>query len=106
MKTAVALFALIGALSGCALFAPRPSYRDRLQVYKGESVNQVLSDFGAPQNSYESGGKKYLTYLESRGQIVYDTGFNAESHNKSCKTTFVVSNDLVEDVSYSGLGCR
>lgn len=77
-----------------------------------------------PRSVYETGGKKYLTYMSSRTSYVPGTqptyqstvigntvptrpvgGTPGYSIDLNCKTTFVIANSVITSWSYEGNHC-
>lgn len=123
---AVLLFVL---LNGCALVDPGPTYAEQLNQFVGRPEVEVVTAFGAPSQTYESGGKKFLTWSTVRSRMVpgpYYPGFygGGAAYGRrgvgmgyaggwgpdqvvvdSCNTTAVVQNGRVQGFSLNG-ACR
>jgi hypothetical protein len=63
----------IVALFGLAACATEQKLRDHLQTWLGHSENQLIAQWGPPQNSYETSDTKFLTYDNDRTVIMPGT---------------------------------
>ena len=87
--------------------------------------NELLSSWGPPDSTYESGGTKYLTYVDDStvalpgtapsywstvvGNTMYSNPVGGTPPlviNKHCKTTFTVQNGTIVDWRWEGNACR
>jgi hypothetical protein len=53
---------LIILLTGCATEA---GFKEKMDTWVGRPVGDLIMAWGAPNQTYESGGTKYLTYVHS-----------------------------------------
>jgi hypothetical protein len=115
-------FAVVTAvmLIGCATTA---KYEDKLDMWLGKNESGLMTRWGAPQQSYESGGRKFLTYIRSDdvyisgtapgytttvfGNAAYNTvGGSPGYHvNRFCQTTFEVDHGKIVDWTWKGNAC-
>jgi hypothetical protein len=114
----------IAALLALAACASREKYEAQLDTWLGQPKSALISSWGPPSRSYESGGKTYLTYdWSSSAQvggtapsyqttIVGDTAYtNAyggtppTTVQMNCSTTFVVVDGRVREWRAQGNRC-
>jgi len=118
---------LVLPLGGCALVDSGPTYAEQLNQFVGRPEVDVVSALGAPNQTYESGGKKFLTWSTVRSRVVpgpYYPGFYGGGYGRrgvgmgysslwapdqvvvdSCNTTAVVQNGRVQGFTLNGT-CR
>ncbi|MDQ2762256.1 MAG: hypothetical protein M3Y22_01805 [Pseudomonadota bacterium] len=109
------LLALLGLLACCSnRLAARQA---ELSRWVGQPETELVGIMGAPTRSYDSGGMKFLTYEESRVEIVpacpyfgpgpfwYGGGFPPTVTNLVCDTTFTVAGGIVRAFSLRGNAC-
>lgn len=104
MKIIVVLMTLV-AMAGCAS-KPRMSIRQVLDTYVGRPESELLSRWGAPSQTYESGKQKYLTYLQNGGAVAMPIMGYTAAVPRSCKVTFTVESETVKEYSYVGNMCQ
>lgn len=103
-------------ISGCATQA---KFEARLKTWLGSSEQELVDRRGPPDQVYELGGKKYLTYIYSNSshvpQTVHNTvvGNNIQTNvyggyqtNWYCKTTYIFEKDIMVDYSFNGNACK
>ncbi len=109
-------------LSGCATTA---NYEKLLSSWVGQSEVDLLRSWGPPQQQYQSGEVKFLTYDRRSnvfvpgtaptfqtniiGNTAYTTaigGSPAYNIPTACRTTFEVQNDRVTTWRWEGNACR
>jgi len=92
--------------------------------YVGYPEETLIANWGTPDSTYSTGGKKFLTYNSQRsvyipgysptytttyiGNSAYTNSYGGSSGyyvDASCKTTFVVQSSTVVDVSFTGNDC-
>ncbi len=84
------------SISGCATKA---NYIVALNSWIGQPEQELVSVWGAPDTSFESGGQRFLTYN--------NTGSNGTIGSRGgCKSTFTVENNIVIRTAYAGSGCK
>jgi len=115
-------FMMFLSVSGCATIT---GYDSKVASMKGKPEVDVIREWGAPNQVYESGPRKFLTYSTSRivsmpgmapsytttmiGNTAHTNrvgGFGGMSASKSCVTTFEIVEGYVASSSYKGNGCR
>lgn len=96
------MFICASFLSGCATTG---AYEKKLDVFNGASELDLIRAWGAPQQSYETGERKFLLYSSSRNVIV-PTAHGPLGNTFSCKTTFEIDKGIVVGSSWSGNDCR
>ncbi len=108
-------------LSACATEA---KYGKKLDTWVGSNEIDLVRAWGPPQQSYESGGSKFLTYSNSRQAFIPGTpatattniygntaftninpGMAAQSFDLSCATTFEVQNLKIVKWTWRGNDC-
>lgn len=113
---------LMLALGGCATTA---KYEKVLNSWIGADELSLVRKWGPPQQTYESGGRKFLTYVSGRnvyvpgtapsytttviGNTVYTNpvgGSPGYSVQKQCNTTFEVENGKILSWRWQGNDCR
>lgn len=93
------------ALAGCE--SPQLKYQRRIQNFVGHTEEEVIQEMGAPDQTYQSGKTKFLTYQTNAGSqgIILDSGIMV-NHARTCKTTFTIAESLeVAAVKAEGRGC-
>ena len=119
IRCGTALFIVI--TGGCATTA---GYERVLNTWVGASeASLVNSSWGIPDGSYQTGGRKYLTYNSSRayttpvstelncssshaGATYCDTSmYGGTTYNYSCKTTFYVEINRVIGYKFKDNDC-
>ncbi|HCL3314561.1 TPA: hypothetical protein N2A14_002569 [Pseudomonas aeruginosa] len=108
-------------LAGCATAA---KYEASLNTYVGKPELDLVRDWGAPAQTYETGGSKFLMYSSRRTLVfpgtppTYTTsysGYQAYTTTTggtpparipmSCETTFEVIDGKVSSWTYKGNDC-
>jgi hypothetical protein len=121
MKKAIALTAGLILLAGCAA---RANYENVLNSWVGATELDLVRKWGVPQQSYETGGRKFLVYSSSRNMILpgspptYTTtvvgntvyknrvgGIPDQYMELNCKTTFELENEKVLSWRWQGNDC-
>lgn len=101
------LFLLIstGLISGCATTA---KYESKLNALVGTSENDLIVNWGVPDNTYTlNNGNKLLQYLRNDGTVAYPIGKNYYTETYWCKTTFTVNGSgIVLDWKHEGNKCE
>jgi hypothetical protein len=123
MKAAsIILIASLSLLPGCATTA---NYEATLKTWIGSTEDQLVSSWGPPTSTYETGNSKYLTYTRSSqgyipgqapsyqttyyGNTAYTTpvgGSEGFAYTAICKTTFTIQNDRIVNWRWEGNSCR
>lgn len=122
MKTTFLPFVLLMAIAGCATTA---NYEKILQSWVGASELDLVRQWGPPQQSYETGGVKFLAFTSTRnvfipgtaptyrtqmiGNTAYTTqtaGTPAQNYGYSCKTTFELEGGKVKTWKWEGNDCK
>ena len=110
------LLLLAGLMAGCVNgLAVRQAQLGQL-VGQPEAV--LIQQLGVPDKTYESGGAKYLAYVEQRVDLVsgypsytpfysgwYGGGFPPQTVNLRCETTFQVVEGQVKSFTLRGNAC-
>jgi len=115
------LLPLLLLVNGCAT---TENYEKVLQTWIGENEINLIRSWGAPVQSYEAGGVKFLVYSDSRNVTLpgvaptYRTdcyrdtcytnqsgGTSDTSINMNCMTTFEVKGSKISSWSYRGNDC-
>jgi len=110
MKTLIVLLTAF-ALSGCATTR---LYEKQLQTWVGEDVNDMLTAWGAPAETFDMpNGNKMYVFLQTGGTsstayaLPYTTAVVGSSETNWCKTTFVVDpKQVVRSWSHEGNMCK
>lgn len=121
MKNLILIVA-ISLLSAC--FPTEQGYIQVLETWKGQPEARLVSSWGAPDSSYASGSRKFLTYNDQisgyvpgtspnyytsyYGNTAYTTsygGTSGYSYTENCKTTFTIFRGLIEEITYQGSAC-
>ena len=122
MKKIVYLLIFSVVISGCATTA---GYKKVVNSWVGHSELELIRSWGAPQQTYESGGSKFLVYNSSRnvylpgtaptytttviGNTAYTNssgGTSAQNLHFSCQTTFEVRNEKIISWRFRGNDCK
>lgn len=111
----LAVFLLCFLFTACAT---EQGYRDYLNVYLEAPEEFLIDSWGAPDDTYNVGNVKYLSY--GKNNVVYtpanyNTTFYGNSSNTfgynstpvyfSCKTTFKIENGEVVSYNFEGNNC-
>lgn len=121
MKKLIIIFCGI-FLVGCATTA---NYEKILSSWVGATELDLIRTWGAPDNQFESGGIKFLTYQKSGnvyvpgtsptfsttmiGNTAYTSAYGgspAYNIQLNCKTTFEVKNERIISWRWEGNGCK
>jgi len=126
LLTPLLIISLLALLQGCATTA---KYESLLGTWEGSSESRLVSNWGIPDNTYESNGAKYLKYLRTSSLYVPPTtpvlntnctnggygstnctttsagGNQGYNINYSCETTFTLVNAVVTSWKYYGNSC-
>ena len=113
---------VIAALASCATAA---NYEKMLNSWMGHGENELLNSWGPPDNVYESGDIKYLTYARGGTVVLPGTAPSYQSTfvgntmysnpvggtpplliNKHCKTTFTIQNSAIVSWRWEGNACK
>ncbi len=113
---------IVLATVGCATTA---NYDKILDSYVGMEEINLVRNWGVPAQSYEVGGRKFLTYTSYRnvrvpgvaptyqtsvvGNTAYTNavgGSSAMNIDKSCATTFEIDGSRVVSWSHKGNDCK
>ncbi|MGV1099143.1 hypothetical protein ACUUL3_06975 [Thiovibrio sp. JS02] len=122
MRRSLLLFLLVPALSGCATTA---GYEKLLSSWVGMQEIDLVRTWGAPMQTYELDGHKFIVYVSQRevyypgtpptyqttvrGDTAYITGYGgspARSIDRSCRTTFEIEGTKIISWSFQGDDCR
>jgi hypothetical protein len=101
MKNGISVLLLVAA-SGCATTS---GYQKHLASFNGAAELDVVRTWGAPQQAYEIGERKFLSYSSSRNVIV-PTAHGHIGNTLSCQTTFEIDKGVVVGSSWKGNDCR
>ncbi len=104
--------------------ASKAKYQAALNTWLGSTENQLISQWGVPQQVYESGKSKYLVYSRSRtvyipgsrgtqqttfvGATAYTHTYGARDpvlYDADCVTTFEIINGKIYSYSFRGNDC-
>jgi len=113
------LLCLIAALAGCGNpLAQRQAFLDQ---FIGHPDQELVQKLGVPNRSYETGGVKYLAYVESKVTLVppvpawgpgppWAYGWNGaalppQAVELRCETTFAVTDGIVKSYTLRGNAC-
>ena len=107
------------ALSAAAPVAPEAGACRILHLEDSPIDAELVAALGAPERTYETEGRKFLTFEERRSQNVagpyYPYGFYGRYGPyfsppgyivRTCEITFAVRGGRVESFTYRGDGCR
>ena len=109
------------SLVACATTA---NYEKILSTWVGSSEIELIRKWGPPQQSYETNGKKFITYVRTRNVYIPGTnpsytttyigntaytntvaGTAGQNIGMSCKTTFELENDRITSWRWEGNDC-
>lgn len=124
MRALLVSLIVIALLAGCSRATTR-KYEALLNTWVGQSDAALLGSWGPPDSVYDNGGVKYLTYFKSSSGYIpgvapsYQTtiigntaytnavgGSPGYAYTTKCKTTFMVSDGLIQRWRYEGNACR
>ena len=107
-----------------ACIATTGKYEKKLASWFGQNEQSLIAGWGPPQQVYESGGFKYLTYdwsgsayipgtsptyqTQFIGNTAYTTSYGGSSAvtlNLNCRTTFTLQNGVVSAYRFEGNRC-
>ncbi|MBN9132449.1 MAG: lipoprotein [Nitrosospira multiformis] len=100
MKRTLILLIAAVALSGCAT---KGGYEKKLIRYNGLSERDLIILLGTPQQVYEEGGKKFLTYSRI---VTVPAEQGSIGNTRSCETTFEVEKGIVIGSTWKGNACK
>ena len=99
-------------------------YEAILDSWLGSTESHLVDSWGPPSGVYENGGKRYLTYIQSRsgyipgtaptyqtqiyGNTAYTTSYGGSpgfAFTRSCKTTFTISRGTIRNWRHEGNNC-
>ena len=125
-KLSFALLAGLALLTACAPGVDRRAY---LATFVGQPETEVVRQLGVPSRTFDSGGHKFLAYLEQRGATAisggpflfggygygygfgprfgygYGGAFPTYVTERTCETTFEVAGDRVVSWALRGNSC-
>jgi hypothetical protein len=112
------LLVVVGLITGCVnQLAVRQA---ELAQWVGRPETQLVEAMGVPTRTYETGGLKFLSYVEQRVEVVpgspfygdpfwygygYGGGFPPTVVNLACDTTFTIDKGVVRAFSLRGNAC-
>jgi hypothetical protein len=116
---------LLGLMLLLAACVPRVDRRLFLDTLVGQPETEVIRQRGVPIRTYESGGHKFIAYLDQRSTILYGgpmfgggfygggfygggfgyDAFPTEVVRRSCETTFEIANGRVQTYALRGNDC-
>ena len=117
------MFLLPVLLAACAPGVDRRAY---LATFVGQPEAEVVRQLGVPSRTFDSGGRRFLAYLEQRGATAisggpflfggYGYGFGSRFGygygafptvvtERTCETTFEVAGDRVVSWALRGNAC-
>lgn len=121
MRKLMAIAAFLLTLTGCATTA---NYEKTLNSWVGSTELDLVRQWGAPQQSYEAGGRKFMVYTSSRNVYISGTapsytttvigntaytnrvgGTPGQNIGLSCQTTFEISGDRIVSWRWQGNDC-
>ncbi len=110
---------LILSAGGCATTA---KYEAMLHTWVGQPEKALVSSWGTPHRVYESGGTKWLTFVNTEtvnvsgsaptykknreGEYVPYGGSSPSSYTTTCETTFEIEGGVVRRWRHKGDGCE
>ena len=105
--------ALAACCAGCA--RQGPSALDvKLASMVGQSETALVRQLGVPNRTLETGGHRFVAYVERRQSLVPGGGYwgppwwgwsGTQVVTQSCVITFEIEADKVKGYSYRGDGC-
>ena len=115
----LAVLAVAALLSGCGNpLAQREAFLDQ---FVGHPDKELVQKMGVPNRTYETGGVKYLAYVESKVALMpslpnYGTGpwwangwngtaLPPQAVELRCETTFTVADGIVKSYTLHGNAC-
>lgn len=109
-------------LGGCATTA---KFETLLNSWVGSTEDQLVRRWGPPSSTYETGGTKYLTYVQSSSgyvpgvapsyqtQVIGNTAYTRPTggmpgygYTDRCTVNFAVQNGQIVSWRYEGNMCR
>jgi len=125
MRHFILLLAAVSLLAGCVnQLAARQA---ELAQWVGRPESQLVQGMGVPTRTYETGGLKFLSYVEQRVDIIpgtpfygdpfwngygggfplygYGGGFPPTVVNRVCDTTFTIEKGVVRTFTLRGNAC-
>ncbi len=101
MKTIISLFFIL-ILAGCATTT---GYKTKLASLEGMTEEELIKNWGSPQQSQVFGDRKYLTYFKSEHNTIL-TVHGGIGSTKTCRTTFHIEQGIVKGASFEGKLCK
>lgn len=80
-----------------AACATQEKYEAKLATYQGVPESTLVTQWGVPDNSYDTVTARYLVYLKD--------GIKDSTNSGYCETTFTVMNGTVTNWSIKGPAC-
>lgn len=104
---------LVAACAGCARQGPS-ALEVKLASMVGESEADVVREFGVPNRTFETGGDRFIAYIERRQDVVPSGGpwgppwwgwSNSQVITRSCEITFEIAAGRVKSYGLRGDAC-
>lgn len=106
LKTTIVILLLVGCST-----ASLENKNRILNTWIGQTEEKVISRWGLPTSTYQTGDKKYLTYTVSTSGYIPSIGgagglMPGININNYCSTTLILQKSIVVDWSYKGNACE
>jgi hypothetical protein len=117
MRKLIAAAIALPMLAGCVdVLQQRVSYMNQ---FVGQSETDLVRNLGVPSRTIESGGRRFLAYVDRRLDVIpstglwgpwgfygpYGGGFPSEVVERSCETTFEIVDSKVQSFTLRGNAC-
>jgi hypothetical protein len=112
-----ALLLSVALLCGCVM-SNLPARQAYLGQFVGEEETDVVREMGVPNRVIETGGHRFLAYVEQRSDVLPSTGigfygpqwgyggpFPAQVIQRVCETTFEIEDGKVLGFTLRGNAC-
>ena len=125
MKSSLIIFVSAFLLSSCVSYSePRMTTKEVMETWIGHNESSLISSWGIPTRTYESGNQKFLEY--TYGRTSYTTSTNANLRNNPytcnqyycppptattyqnqywCTYTITVENSIIRSAKWQGNNC-
>lgn len=102
MSKLIFLLTVAVLLAGCATTG---GYERKVASFHGVTEVDLIRVLGTPQQVYDAGERRFITYSSSRFVMV-PTAYGNMGNTRSCQTTFELDKGIVVGSSWKGNDCK
>ena len=85
MKSSLIIFVSAFLLSSCVSYSePRMTIKEVMETWIGHNESSLISSWGIPTRTYESGNQKFLEYTYGRTSYTTSTNANLRNNPYTC----------------------